>query len=195
MGIPLTKEVSDETDRALAARLEALRRAKGFSLEEAAQLSGVSRATLSRIERGETSPTAHNLGRLCGAYGVTLSQLLAPLEEDAPRLIRFAEAQTWRDVETGFERTMISPPAEGYEVQIVWGELPPGADIAYPVAPACGLEQHVVLISGALTLTFEGETHELKPRDCLRVKINGPSRFQNLGRARAVYMVVIRKPL
>jgi transcriptional regulator with XRE-family HTH domain len=191
MGISLVD--NEAADRALAARLETMRQAKGMSLDEVAQSSGVSRATLSRIERGETSPTAHNLGRLCAVYGVTLSQLLAPLEDDAPRHIKFDEAQTWRDVETGFERTIISPPAQGYDIQVMWGELPAGADITYPIPLQHGVEQHVVLIAGALTLTFEGQTYTLKPRDCLRVKIYGASRIQNLGDKRATYVVINRK--
>lgn len=191
MGITLTHE--PPADDALARRLEVLRQAKGLSLEDVAQRSGVSRATLSRIERGETSPTAHNLGRLCSVYGITLSQLLAPLEEDAPRHTVFAEAQTWRDVETGFERTMISPPAKGYDIQLIWGDLPPGADIAYPFSPSPGIEHHIVLISGELSLTFENKTYAMKPRDCLRVKVYGASRFQNSGTTHATYIVVIGK--
>lgn len=184
---------SEGADSALAERLEKLRQAKGLSLDEVAQGSGVSRATLSRIERGETSPTAHNLGRLSAVYGVSLSQLLAPLEDDAPRHTKWSEAQTWRDVETGFERTILSPPAQGYEIEVMWGELPPGADIAYPIALQHGVEQHMVLISGELSATFEGQTYQLQPRDCLRVKIHGASRIQNPGRERAAYLVINRK--
>ena len=60
----------DETsiDRRIAQRLRALRTERGWSLDELAQRSAVSRATLSRLENGEVSPTANVLGKLCGAY-------------------------------------------------------------------------------------------------------------------------------
>src|SRR5690606_17551455 len=48
----------------LAARLAALRSERGWSLQDLAQRSGVSRSNLSRIERGEISPTADVLVRL-----------------------------------------------------------------------------------------------------------------------------------
>ena len=36
----------------------------------------VSRASLSRLENAEVSPTASVLGRLCAAYGLTMSRLM-----------------------------------------------------------------------------------------------------------------------
>jgi DNA-binding XRE family transcriptional regulator len=39
--------------------------------------SGVSRAMISRIERGEASPTAQLLSRLCAALDLTLSAFFA----------------------------------------------------------------------------------------------------------------------
>jgi transcriptional regulator with XRE-family HTH domain len=57
----------DAADLRLAERLRALRRARRWSLDELSALSGVSRASLSRIENGDVSPTASVLGRLAAA--------------------------------------------------------------------------------------------------------------------------------
>ena len=46
----------DAADLRLAERLRALRRARRWSLDELSALSGVSRASLSRIENGDVSP-------------------------------------------------------------------------------------------------------------------------------------------
>ena len=135
-------------DDALAARLSALRQSAGLTLEDVAESSGISRATLSRIERGDNSPTASALGRLCAAYNVTMSQLLMEVEEDAPRLIARSDAVTWTDPQSGFERTAISPPARGYGIELVWGELPSGATVEYGAPPVPGMEQHIILFDG-----------------------------------------------
>jgi transcriptional regulator with XRE-family HTH domain len=71
----MREEFSDSSadgrfERQLAERLAALRLAAGWSLDELATRSGVSRATLSRLERAETSPTATLLSRLARAHGV-----------------------------------------------------------------------------------------------------------------------------
>src|SRR4029453_12673933 len=60
-------------ERRTAARLARLRPERGWSLEALAERSGISRATLSRLERGELSPPASMLGRLCSTYGWTLA--------------------------------------------------------------------------------------------------------------------------
>ena len=55
---------ASDTDDRLAARLAELRVQRGWSLDELAMATGISRASLSRIERAETSPTAALLNRL-----------------------------------------------------------------------------------------------------------------------------------
>lgn len=55
----------DDLDARLARRLAELRTSRGWSLDALAARSGVSRATLSRLENAEVSPTAALLGKLC----------------------------------------------------------------------------------------------------------------------------------
>lgn len=183
-----------ELDQRLASRLEAARRQIGLTLEELAERSGVSRATLSRLERGETSPTAHVLGRLCPIFGLTLSQLLQDTPQEAPSLVAAEAAPVWTDPETGFRRTSLSPPAPGFAVEVVHGELPAGASIAYAHPPIAGLEHHVVVLDGLLEVEIDATAHRLHPRDCLRYRLTGASRFRNPGRRTATYLVVIRRP-
>src|SRR5271156_6491942 len=95
---------SDAADLRLAGRLRELRRARRWSLDELAALSGVSRASLSRIENGEVSPTASVRGRLAGAHGTTVSRLLADIEGDAPAFVARADQREWVDPATGFRR-------------------------------------------------------------------------------------------
>ena len=75
----------------LAATLRAARVAQDLSTSALAQRSGVSRAMISKIERGEAQPTAALLGRLSAALGLTLSELVARAEGDDDRLRRAAD--------------------------------------------------------------------------------------------------------
>lgn len=181
---------SEASDLALAARLEALRRERGLSLDEAASLTGLSRATISRIERGETSPTANALGRLCGAYGLTMSRLMAAVEETSPRLLRGSQAARWRDPESGYLRTLIAPPNVDYATELALGELPAGAEIHYDGRQAPGREQFFYLLEGALSLDVEGETYRLAPGDCLRHRGVDATRIGNPGAAPARYLII-----
>src|SRR4029453_12945340 len=93
---------SAEIERRIAARLARLRTDRGWSLDALAERSGISRATLSRLERGELSPTASMLGRLCTTFGWTLSRLMAEAETRIPNLVRAAEQASWTDPESGY---------------------------------------------------------------------------------------------
>jgi transcriptional regulator with XRE-family HTH domain len=57
-------------------RLKLLRRLRAMSQEELAEESGVGRATISRIERGETGAHGRTLRRLAAALGVDVSELV-----------------------------------------------------------------------------------------------------------------------
>src|SRR5476649_486307 len=129
------EDEQDSHDLRLAERLAELRIGQGWSLEQLAQRTGISRATLSRIERAETSPTASVLGKLSATYGLTTSRLLMALEDNPPELIRHGQQSVWRDTDTGFERRSVSPPAHGFRAELMAGKLKAGATISYDSPP------------------------------------------------------------
>src|SRR5579864_2289741 len=63
---------------AFGERLRAARRERSWPIERLASASGVSRAMISKIERGESSPTAVVLGKLSAALELSIAELLAP---------------------------------------------------------------------------------------------------------------------
>lgn len=183
-----------ETEQRLAARLAELRLRHGWSLDELAGVTQISRASLSRIERGESSPTAALLNRLCIAYGLTMSRLLSEVEESVDLLLTPAQQPVWIDADSGFTRRMISPPAAHFRAELVEGELKPGAHIAYDAPPVQGLEQHIWLRQGELTFTMQNTRWTLQAGDCLRFHLTGRSSFTAHEQLGARYLLVVSKP-
>lgn len=181
-------------DARLASRLSALRVERGWSLDQLSARSGISRATLSRLEHGETSPTASLLGRLCTAYGRTMSRLIAEVEAEPARVVRGEAQAVWTDPETGFRRRLVSPPAAGFDAELVEARLPEGAVIAYEAPGMAGLEQHIWMLGGVLELAVEGTTYRLAAGDCLRFRLFGPTRFVAPGPGEAHYAIVVCRP-
>ncbi|MBI1245977.1 MAG: helix-turn-helix domain-containing protein [Alphaproteobacteria bacterium] len=182
----------DETaiDRRIAERLKAMRADRGWSLDELAKRSGASRASLSRLENAETSPTASLLGRLAAAYGMTISRLLHRVEDEYAPLVRRADQPVFVDPDTGFRRRTVSPPSAGLDGEVLEGELKPGTSIAYDASPREGLEHHLVMLEGELDITLSGATHSLKAGDCIRYRLAGASAFRTRRRA-ARYLIFI----
>ncbi|MBC7273741.1 MAG: helix-turn-helix transcriptional regulator [Streptomyces sp.] len=184
----------DPVDARLGAHLAELRAERGWSLGELAERSGVSRSTLSRAERAETSPTASLLNRLCAVYGRTMSQLLSEVETEPALLLRAADQPRWQDRASGFVRRSVSPPHPGLRGELVEGRLTAGADIAYDWPPVPGLEQHIWVLDGELEVTAQDVTHRLETGDCLRLRVWGPTRFRCAGPADTRYALVVVLP-
>ncbi len=183
--------LTDEFDRSLGLRVRAEREGRGWSLTELSERAGVSRAMIHKVERGESSPTAALLGRLCGAFGFSISTLIARAEAGSERLSRRADQPVWVDPETGYRRRHISPataPAELIEV-----ELPPGARVAYPAAAYAFQRQMLHVTEGALTFVEGETTHELEAGDSLTLGPPADCAFLNGGQEPCRYLVVLLK--
>lgn len=62
----------------LAARVRELRKARSWTLEQAAGQAGLARSTLSKIENGQMSPTYDALKKLANGLGISVPQLFTP---------------------------------------------------------------------------------------------------------------------
>ncbi|BBU30534.1 XRE family transcriptional regulator [Burkholderia sp. THE68] len=158
---------NDPTD-AIATRIKIERERRNWSLSELAERSGVSKAMISKIERGEASPTATLLGRLSGAFGLQLSTLLALAEQAGLRISRADAQPVWKDPETGYTRRVLSP-LNGSVLELVEVNLPAHTRVSYPPSAFTFQHQQIWVTSGTL-LFEEGEvTHTLNAGDCLQL--------------------------
>lgn len=180
-----------DLDRRLGLRLKAARLRQDWTLDQLAERAGVSRAMISRIERGESSPTAALLVRLGSGLGLTLSALLED-ERAAGPLARRAAQPVWRDPASGYRRRNVSPVGTGSAFEIVEVELPAGAQVVLDSslgAPA--LDQQVWVLSGALSLTLGETTHELAEGDCLQMHLRTTIAYRNAGSEPVRYAVIL----
>jgi len=183
--------MQDSLTQKIAVRLKDLRKDRGWSLAELAEMSGVSRASLSRLENAEGSPTTEVLSRLCAAYSLTLTRLMSMVEEGFKPLIPTDEQEMFEDKELGFVRRSISPPASDLAAEMLECRLEPGATIAYQTPPVRGLEHHLYLLEGGLTLTLEEQEYILTAGDCFRYHLRGANRFQADETAGARYVLTL----
>ncbi|HEY0694302.1 MAG TPA: XRE family transcriptional regulator [Kribbella sp.] len=176
----------------LAATLQAARVARELSVNALAERSGVSRAMIGKIERGEAQPTAVLLGRLSGALGMTLSELVARAESDDRRLARAAEQPTWTDPATGYHRRAVSPSTGG-PLELIEVELPAGAEVAFPADTYVFVHHQIWMLEGRLRFR-EGEVeHDLSTGDCLQLGPAVPCTYINPTRKPCRYLVALAR--
>ena len=185
--------IVDDLDTRLGARIRIERENRGWSLTDLAQRSGVSRAMINKVERGEASPTVSLLGRLAGAFGLTLSMLLARTETElVGRLVRANEQSRWTDPETGYIRRQIAPaPGSDIPLDVVQVELPAGASVTFPARNYASVRQLIWMSDGSLTF-IEGEVvHALGAGDCLELGPPTDCTFRNDQSVPCRYVVIV----
>jgi hypothetical protein len=129
------------------------------------------------------------LGKLCAAYGLTMSRLMHMVEgEFAPLVPRAAQAE-WTDSSVGFRRRSISPPSQTLAGEALECVIEAGQRIEYDRAPRPGLEHHLYLLEGQLEVTIGGHAYALNPGDCLRYQLFGSSAFATTKRRGARYVL------
>ena len=183
-----------DLEQNIGRRIADLRRGRDWSLDQLADQSGISRATLSRIERGDTSPTAVVLGQLARAFGLSMADLFGFGAPSLEAKIESAAQPVWKDPETGFKRRSVSPAANGFRGSVIEGELPAGETISYSVPPLPDLEHHLVLLEGALVMVIGEERYDLLPGDCLRFRLNAANAYHAPGPSPARYLLTVITP-
>jgi XRE family transcriptional regulator, regulator of sulfur utilization len=71
-------------------RLRELRQERGQRLKDVSEIADISIPYLSDLERGRTNPSLETLQTLAGAYGISVHDLLAPVEfygEQSPQAL------------------------------------------------------------------------------------------------------------
>lgn len=190
-----------DINQRLAHRIGKLRFDRGFSLEELAGRSGVSRGMISRIERAESSPTATVLNKLAIGLGVMLPELFGEhgyadtrLHLRDPVSSRRGQPE-WKDPETGYRRRTLTPRTAGQRLQLSEIRFPAGARVTFENAFGATLvQQQVWMLEGQMELNLGTETTRLAAGDCMAMTLDRPITFHNPGDREARYLVALLGP-
>lgn len=185
--------VMDKTGAQLAARIRLERDARAWSLTQLAERAGVAKATISKIERCEVSPTAVILVRIAAAFDLTLAGLLLRAEGEAGgRLVRASDQARWQDPATGYLRRQIMSRPD-HPVELVQVSLPPGRSVVLPASSYARIRQVVWLQTGRLTIIDDGVRSDLEEGDCLAFGPPAEVSFINQSAAPCTYLVALAR--
>lgn len=170
--------------------LRQLRSERGLSLDKLAYESRVSRAMLSQIELGRSTPTITVLWRIARALGVPFSALLGGPAPEDPLVFRAARAKLLKSADGSFSTRALFPldrphTAEFYELRLA----PRGVELADSHAP--GTTENLVVTAGALEIGLAGTTIELRAGDATYFQADVPHEYRNpTGHDAIAYLVM-----
>jgi transcriptional regulator with XRE-family HTH domain len=177
----------------LGRRVKKLRSDRGWSLEELATASGVSRSMLSEIEREKANPTLTVTFRIARAFGMTLQELIESAEPSASKIqvIRAVDrGQVFRSDKQCEIRTLsplnLEKDVEFYEVTL----RPGGALRSQPHFE--GTREFLTVEEGSVRIESDQDAEELTKGDSGTYRADIAHAIINTGKGNAlVFLVVI----
>lgn len=181
----------------LGMRVKARRLERALSLNQLAELSGLSVGMLSQIERGLSSPSLRSLRLVAVALGVPISWFFTEPEQaerrESPHVVRRTGRRLLKLTPTGVMKELLSSASpelfEMYELLLQPGGSS-GADFYSHLGEKAGL-----VLSGTLRLWLDGEEHRLEEGDSFHFPSTVPHQFDNPGRAPARILWVMAPPM
>ena len=174
-----------ELGRRVADNLRQKRKARGMSLDDLAAASGVSRAALSQIETYKSIPTLGLLWKIAVGLGVPFNELVGQ-SSGAVSVLRRADATVLRSVDGKLESRPLAPVGTTPLVELY--ELRLAARSQHSSEPhARGTHEVVIVLTGALRLHVDGETHDLAAGDSICFPADRPHVYENPGGSEARY--------
>ncbi|MBO2447909.1 helix-turn-helix domain-containing protein [Actinomadura barringtoniae] len=186
----------DDLAGAFGVNVRRRREEAGLTLEQLSIRSSVSRAMLSKVERGEKSPTIGVASRIAHALGASLSDLVgapAAAASGVAIVMRKNDRPVFRDPETGFERHIVSAAPGAGDAEMVVHYLP--AQVSTGLLPAYppGTEKQLVVLEGTLTVAIGGISETLNAGDSLFFQADADHGFANRTNASCEYIMVISR--
>ncbi len=181
----------------LGEKLKLLRKEKGLTLDKLAEMSGVAKATLSRIENGVTTGNLNTHLKICDALRVNLGELYKGLESAEEKIVAFDE-KTIKEAEvfnydekvssiilskqTGKKKMLpqllIIEPDKGTPKE----ENSPGTD------------KFIYCLEGEVELTIGDKKNTLKKNSSVYFDSSFPHAVKNIG-AKTARLIVVVSPI
>ncbi|MGI8466613.1 helix-turn-helix domain-containing protein [Pectobacterium punjabense] len=185
--------MSDELTCRIGDTLKALRQEKNWSLTRAAEETGVSKAMLGQIERGESSPTVAILWKIATGLNVAFSTFIEPTLTDEDVTYRSGAGSTFRENAAGMRAVPLFPYDEKLHFDMLVIELAAGAS-STSSPHENGVIEHIIVLEGQLEMTVDGQTHLLSTGDALRFAADREHSYHNPTNTTARFHDLIHYP-
>ena len=193
MGVDSSKENKPTSREIFVKRLYQHRMEKGYSLQDLADISNVSKSMISKIERREVQPTIDTAMRLAEGLGTTLSELVK-FEQYSHVVKRSADEHDVVFDEKENVKRIILTPIFSDSSTVIHRVLLPGHSTLGSFPPHHeGVKEYVLMLKGRLNVKVGDEEHSLRAGDTLYYEAHFTHSMWNPGSALADYIVVIER--
>jgi transcriptional regulator with XRE-family HTH domain len=173
----------------MGARLRAARKAHGYTLEQLASASGLTKGFLSRVERDETSPSVASLLTLCEVMSIDVGSLFSAPDV---ALVRRDEAPAINLGGTGVTEQLMTPRGQS-ALQLIHSRIDPGGSGGSQLYTINCDTEVVYVLEGSIEMVFSDRTQKLSTGDALTFSGGEPHTWNNAsasGGAEVIWVLV-----
>lgn len=179
------------TYKRISLTLKNLRRERGWSLDKAAEKTGVSKAMLGQIEREESSPTIATLWKIASGFNTSFSSFIEDIHSEFNKPVhRGGQTQQLHPTDKKLRVMPLFPFEEQLNFEIFVIELLSSCEHLSP-SHQPGVIEHVVVVEGKMEVLANGTWHLLQKGEGLRFDANQPHGYRNLSSEIAIIHDII----
>jgi transcriptional regulator with XRE-family HTH domain len=178
---------------AVARNTRRLRTARGWSLDQFASRSGVSKGMLVHLEQARTNPSLGTLCKVAETLGVTLAALVELDQAPAVRVVGPTEVvRLWSEA-SGSTGDLLVGLDEGVHVELWHWRLVPGE--RHPSeAHRAGTRELIHVLEGALTLEVDAAEHAVAAGGAALFEADHDHAYRNDGEGDVRLVMVVLQP-
>jgi transcriptional regulator with XRE-family HTH domain len=184
---------SEELKAALSRNVRQTRMARGWSLDELATRSGVSRAMIVQVEAAKTNASLGTICELADALGVPVPSLIETSKESRVQIITASETSVvWSDPD-GSSARLLCGTSTRQKAELWSWKLAPTGQYASKAHPRDTREM-IWVMTGALTLALGDDEFVLRAGDSIVFEADLAHCYRNAGRAPCTFGMVVQLP-
>ncbi|MEA2229936.1 MAG: hypothetical protein QOF04_3566 [Solirubrobacteraceae bacterium] len=182
----------EHTVSELGSKVAKARAERGWSLQQLANRSGLSPASIHKIEKSGMTPTITSLMKLAAALGKSVGSFIEESEGLRPVTVtRSDERPRLHTSKQGLVLNSVSGRYGPFFVAGAEAQVEPGADSGPDPMMHPG-EELVLLVEGSMHFTIDGERYDLEEGDSIHFRTAYPHSWANPSDrpARAIWLAI-----
>ena len=179
--------------RVIGTRIKEHRKSRGWTLDQLAELAGVSRRMLVNVEQGAVNPSVGTLLLLSDALGVGLPALVEPPASRAAKLTRNGQGAVLWTGDAGGQGVLVAGTEPPDVVELWDWTLAPG-ERHDSEAHSDGTRELLHVQEGAVTIEAGGDHYDLAEGDALSFRGDAPHAYINSTDVPARFSLTVFEP-
>ncbi len=162
--------------------LKRIRKAKGMSLDQVSEQTGVSKSMLAQIEKGTANPSIGVLGKITSGLRIEFQRLIAPPRTDYC-LVTPRELIPTKELEGEYKVWTCFPYEDSQTVEIYQIEIEPGGKY-FSGSHGEETREYLTVNEGILTVECHGHRQEVQKGQIYKFETDQLHTYRNEGKER-----------